>query len=75
MKKEELKKWREAGKEEIENKILELKRKLYEANHQLLLGQLKNYSQVKEIKKDIARLKTILKEREVGDKNDKKNNR
>jgi large subunit ribosomal protein L29 len=75
MKKEELKKWREAGKEEIENKILELKRKLYEANHQLLLGQLKNYSQVKEIKKDIARLKTILKEREIGDKNDKKNNR
>jgi large subunit ribosomal protein L29 len=75
MKKEEFKKWREAGKEEIENKILELKRKLYEANHQLLLGQLKNYSQVKEIKKDIARLKTILKEREIGDKNDKKNNR
>ncbi|MCM8772402.1 MAG: 50S ribosomal protein L29 [candidate division WOR-3 bacterium] len=66
MKKEEIKKWREASKEEIENKILELKRKLYELKNQLLIGQLKNYSQIKEIKKDIARLKTILRERELG---------
>jgi len=66
MKKEELKKWREATNQEIENKIMELKRKLYEMKNQLLLGQLKNYSQLKEIKKDIARLKTILNERKFG---------
>ncbi len=66
MKKEELKKWREATNQEIENKIMELKRKLYEMKNQLLLGQLKNYSQLKEIKKDIARLKTILNERKLG---------
>ena len=72
MKKEELKKWKEATKEEINNKILELKKQLYELNHQLILGQLKNYSQIREIKKDIARLKTILREREIGAKNGKK---
>ncbi|HOK56691.1 MAG TPA: 50S ribosomal protein L29 [bacterium] len=74
MKKEELNKWKEATKEEIGNRILELKKQLYELNHQLLLGQLKNYSQIKEIKKDIARLKTILREKEIGAKNVKKNN-
>mgnify|MGYP001042940240 CR=1 FL=1 len=72
MKREELNKWREATKQEIDNKILELKKQLYELNHQLILGQLKNYSQIKEIKKDIARLKTILREREIGAKNGKK---
>ncbi|MCM8803922.1 MAG: 50S ribosomal protein L29 [Candidatus Omnitrophica bacterium] len=66
MKREEIKKWRESSKGEIENKIFELKKQLYEMNQQLILGQLKNYSQIKEIKKDIARLKTILKEKEIG---------
>lgn len=64
MKKNELKKWRESSKQEIENKINELEKKLYETRHQLLLGQLKNYSQIKEIKRDIARLKTIIREKE-----------
>jgi len=66
MKKEEIKRWKEATNQEIENKIMELKMKLYEMKNQLILGQLKNYSQIKEIKKDIARLKTILREREIG---------
>ncbi len=66
MKKEELKKWKEATKEELENKIMDLKKKIYELKNQLILGQLKNYSQIREIKRDIARLKTILKERELG---------
>ncbi|MFN4227778.1 MAG: 50S ribosomal protein L29 [Candidatus Ratteibacteria bacterium] len=72
MKKEELKKWRESTNQEIENKIVELEKQLYELRHQLTLGQLKNYSQIKEIKKNIARLKTIIRERELGVKNDKK---
>lgn len=66
MKREELKKWRESSEEEIKNKIVELEKQLYEMRHQLILGQLKNYSKIKEIKKDIARLKTILRERELG---------
>jgi large subunit ribosomal protein L29 len=66
MKKEEIKKWKEATNQEIENKIMELKIKLYEMKNQLILGQLKNYSQIKGIKKDIARLKTILREKEIG---------
>ena len=63
MKKDELKKWREVTKEEIENRIRELKAQLYKLRHQLKLGQLKNYSQLREIRKDIARLMTILKEK------------
>lgn len=66
MKREELKKWRESSEEEIKNKIVELEKQLYEMRHQLILGQLKNYSKIKEIKKNIARLKTILRERELG---------
>ncbi|MCM8818705.1 MAG: 50S ribosomal protein L29 [Candidatus Omnitrophica bacterium] len=66
MKKEELKKWKEATEEEINNKIFELKKQIYELRKQLILGQLKNYSQIREIKKDIARLKTILSERKLG---------
>jgi len=66
MKKEEFKKWKEATKEEIENKIMDFKKQIYELRNQLVLGQLKNYSQISEIKKDIARLKTILRGRESG---------
>lgn len=68
MKKEELKKWREVSDREIEDKIMELKKALYDMKTQLILGQLKNYSRIKEIKRDIARLKTILRERKIGEK-------
>lgn len=68
MKKEEIKKWREATEKEIIEKIFELKRQLFEMKNQLILGQLKNYSQMKEIKKDIARLNTILNERKIGER-------
>ncbi len=63
MKKEEIKKWREANEKEIGDKVVEIEKQLYEIKHQLSLGQIKNYSQIKEIKKDIARLKTISKEK------------
>ncbi|HDD64914.1 MAG TPA: 50S ribosomal protein L29 [Firmicutes bacterium] len=65
MKKEELKKWREATEKEIEEKINELKAQLFNLRHQLRLGQLKNYSQLREIRKDIARLNTILREKQL----------
>jgi len=65
MKKEEIKKWKQATEKEIEERINELKSQLFNLKHQLRLGQLKNYSQLKEIRKDIARLKTIIREKQL----------
>ncbi|MGI6595539.1 MAG: 50S ribosomal protein L29 [Candidatus Ratteibacteria bacterium] len=67
MKREELKKWREATVEEIETKLSELREQAYKLRHQLKIGQLKNFSAITNIKKEIAVLKTI-----VGEKNGSK---
>ncbi|NLG11761.1 MAG: 50S ribosomal protein L29 [Elusimicrobia bacterium] len=67
MKREELKKWREATVEEIETKLSELREQAYKLRHQLKIGQLKNFSATTNIKKEIAVLKTI-----VGEKNGSK---
>ena len=41
-------------------------RKLMDLRFQLAMGKLKNTAQVKMVKRDIARIKTILRERELG---------
>ncbi len=54
---------REKSSEELKNLESELKEKLFNLNFQKALGQLQNPMKVKETKRDIARIKTILKER------------
>ncbi len=54
---------REKSSEELKNIELELKEKLFNLNFQKVLGQLQNPMKIKETKRDIARIKTILKER------------
>ena len=63
MKRDELKKWREATEEEIDRKIEELKKQRFNMLTQIKIGQLKNYSVLKKLKKDIAILKTIKNEK------------
>lgn len=46
--------------EEKNTKILELKKELLNLRFQLATGNLENTSQIKTIKKDIARIKTSL---------------
>jgi len=57
---------RELSEEELESKKAEIKDKLFKLKFQHELGQLDNTMKLKNIKKDIARLKTILREKREG---------
>ncbi|MDK2886785.1 MAG: large subunit ribosomal protein [Thermosipho sp. (in: thermotogales)] len=52
--------------EELLNLLEEKKRTLMNLRFQNALGQLNDYSQIAKTRKDIARIKTILRERELG---------
>ena len=56
---------RDLSKEELEKKLSDLKDELFSLRFQLVTGQLSNYMKIKEVKHDIARVKTILREREL----------
>lgn len=51
---------------EIEQKIKSLKEELFNLRFQLATGQLDNPARIREVRKGIARAKTILRERELG---------
>ena len=48
---------------EIEANIADLKNELFSLRFQLATGQLSNYSRIREVRKTIARMKTIIHER------------
>jgi large subunit ribosomal protein L29 len=50
--------------EELQKKLKEARQELFNLRFQLATGQLKNYKRIKEVKKDIARILTVLKELE-----------
>ena len=47
----------------IEENIAELKKEMFELRFQLATGQLSNNSRIREVRKTIARMKTIIHER------------
>ena len=51
-------------KEQLEDKVKELKSELFGLRFQLATGQLQNTMQISEVKRDIARCKTILRQKE-----------
>jgi large subunit ribosomal protein L29 len=51
---------------EIEQKINGFKEELFNLRFQLATGQLDNPVQISKVRKDIARAKTVLRERELG---------
>ena len=55
---------RELTDEELSEKEEELQRKLFNLRFQLSTGELDNTAEIKSTKKDIARVKTIKRERE-----------
>ncbi|MGI5949274.1 50S ribosomal protein L29 [Peptoniphilus sp.] len=57
---------REMSKEDLNKKVDELKNELFNLRFRLATGQLDNPSSIKNVKRDIARVKTILRERELG---------
>ncbi|WZL72626.1 50S ribosomal protein L29 [Clostridiaceae bacterium 35-E11] len=51
--------------QELNNKLMELKGELFNLRFQLATGQLENPMKVKSVRKEIARTKTILREKEL----------
>ena len=56
---------REFTTEELNSKLNDLKNELFNLRFQLATGQLENPMKIKAVKKDIARVKTVLRQREL----------
>lgn len=66
---------REMATEEIKKRILEEQKNLIDLKFQQELKNLTNTSKLRLTKKDIAKMKTILKEREVQEAKNSKDNK
>ena len=53
---------RELSREEGERKLVELKEELFNLRFQHEVGQLESPAKMKQIKRDIARMKTLMRE-------------
>ena len=56
---------RESSVEELEIKLKDLKEELFNLRFQLATNQLENPTRIKAVKKDIARVSTVLRELEI----------
>ena len=65
MKAKEIKNVRALSVEKLEEKLQELKKDLFMLRMQLATNQLDNPMQIAAVKKDIARVKTIIREKET----------
>jgi len=57
---------RDLSNEELAKKLVDSKDELFKLRFQLATGQLDNYMRIKEVRHNIARMKTIQREREIG---------
>lgn len=69
MKSQEFNTLRNSNLPELREKKLELMKKLLELRTSLNMSQLKNYSQLSNLRKDIARLNTLITEKAKGASN------
>ena len=51
---------------EIEQKVAGFKEELFNLRFQLATGQLDNPTRIRDVRKEIARAKTVIRERELG---------
>ena len=58
--------FRDMTSEELDRKLDDLKEELFNLRFQVATGQLDNPMRIPEVRKDIARVKTIMRERELG---------
>ena len=56
---------RELSDNELQEKAQELKGELFNLRFQMATGQLENTTRLKEVRRSIARVKTIMREREL----------
>lgn len=56
---------KELTTQELDQKLFDLKEELFNLRFQLATGQLENPMRIREVKRSFARVKTILREREI----------
>ena len=56
---------RELETAELNNKVEEFKKELFGLRFQQATGQLENTARIKEVRKSIAKIKTVIREREL----------
>ena len=61
----ELKKMREMSEVELNAELVKMKKDLFNLRFQHVTGQLENPVKMSELKRDIARVKTIIREKEL----------
>jgi large subunit ribosomal protein L29 len=57
--------FRDLVDEELETRLVETREELFNLRFQLATGQLDNYARISQLKKDVARITTLLREREI----------
>jgi len=57
---------RELSKEELETKLAEAKKNIFSLRFQKSSGQLENVMKIKNLRKDIAKIETLIREKELG---------
>ena len=62
---------REMSLEEMQRKVADLKEELFNLRFQHGVGQLENSSKLKQVKRDIARVRTIIRETELEPETDR----
>ena len=54
--------------EDLKNKLKDLKSELFNLRFQLAVNQLENPMRIKAVRKDIARVQTVIREKELNEK-------
>jgi large subunit ribosomal protein L29 len=58
-------KLRDVSEDELETKLAEAKEELFNLRFQLVTGQLDNPMRIKQVRKQVARILTLMREREL----------
>jgi len=56
---------READETELENRLAEAKQEMFNLRFQIVTGQLDNSARLRLVRRDIARILTVLREKEI----------
>ena len=56
---------READEAELESRLAESKQELFNLRFQIVTGQLDNSARIQTVRRDIARILTVLREKEI----------
>ena len=62
-----IKEFKELTLKELNDKLVDLKKELFNLRFQLAINQLENPMRITAVKKDIARVKTLIRETEIND--------